>query len=306
MVKAIILCAGSGRRWNEYLGRPKQLIVIQNESLLARMTRLLHEHGVTDIHIVSNDDRLGTVGCGFFRPVRCRWTVETLLSTRELWRERTLVLLGDVYYSEAAILTIVEFERDLGVFGRPSRNRFTHKRREIFALSIGSNGASDVVRNASVVLKYAVAGGEGKLTQLYHSLVGFPFERYDMYEREVFMTIDDLTDDFDYPTHYDRFLHRYRWTTSIDPIKRSAIAAWLRIIAPFVLLHDSFATIGWRSLCWMSSRIPKVTEKIPFLKRIADYLAGCALPSWVNVSNGRQYQESTVMPSGPLAIPNHS
>jgi hypothetical protein len=283
-VKALILCAGSGKQWGEYLGRPKQLIVIDNESLLDRMARLLRDHGVTDIDIVSNDDRLRIAGCGFFRPTRYRWTVQTLLSTRELWRERTLVLLGDVYYSEAAIRTIIRFKGNLRVFGRPGRSSFTHKRREIFALSFDSSCTSDVVQSASVVLEHAMAGGMGKLTQLYRSLVGFPLERYDKYEREVFLTINDLTDDFDHPKQYDRFLRRYRWATSTNSIERLAITIWLRTLAHLFALHDLLVTIAWRGLCWVSSRVPQLSENISGMKRINGHLLGCAMPLWNHFS----------------------
>lgn len=92
MVKVLILCAGDGSRWGEYLGIPKQLITINNETLLDRTVRLLHKSGNNDIEIVSNDYRLESKHCHFFRPSEFRWVVETLISTKDLWKVRNMMI----------------------------------------------------------------------------------------------------------------------------------------------------------------------------------------------------------------------
>ena len=51
-MKAYIMADGEGTRWNNWGGVPKQLIVINDETLLNRMCRLLKENGITDITIV--------------------------------------------------------------------------------------------------------------------------------------------------------------------------------------------------------------------------------------------------------------
>jgi len=79
--KVLILCAGDGKRWNNYLGVPKQLIPINEEPLLKRTVRLLCDYGYSDIAIITHDDRLNFEGCDFFKPPQYCWTVETLLST---------------------------------------------------------------------------------------------------------------------------------------------------------------------------------------------------------------------------------
>jgi choline kinase len=109
-ITALILCAGTGERWGDFTGSPKQLAPINNESLLQRTVRLLKSRKIDSIHIISHDERLRLEGCHFFRPENSRWTAETLSSTRELWTERTLILLGDVFFSEKAMDCITGFE----------------------------------------------------------------------------------------------------------------------------------------------------------------------------------------------------
>jgi len=57
-MKVLILCAGDGSRWGNYLGVPKQLVTINGETLLDRTIRLLRENQIADITIVSNDNKL--------------------------------------------------------------------------------------------------------------------------------------------------------------------------------------------------------------------------------------------------------
>lgn len=50
-MKYVIMAAGEGKRWNNFLGVPKHLIEINGETLLERTTRLLKENGVDDFVI---------------------------------------------------------------------------------------------------------------------------------------------------------------------------------------------------------------------------------------------------------------
>ena len=133
--KVLILCAGESTRWGNYLGVPKQLILINGESLLERMVRLLRAQGYYDIEVISHDERLLLSNCGFFKPSRFRWTVESLLSTHSLWKDKTLVLLGDVFFTEPAIYTIINSGQGIHIYGRPGPSKYTFSQYgEIFAI----------------------------------------------------------------------------------------------------------------------------------------------------------------------------
>jgi hypothetical protein len=226
--KVLILCAGNGSKWGEYLGIPKQLITINSESLLERTVRLLHENGICDIDIVSNDERLMVNNCGFFRPSGYRWTVETFYSTKDLWQERIIVLLGDIFYSEHAMRTIVRSDNRIQVFGRRGPSRFTKSRwQEIFAISFYQKDIADVMYHTKVALGDAEKGGNGRLWQFYRSLAGLPLNALLQTETKIFKSIDDFTDDFDTPEDYNRAIRRYEFVTSTNPLKRWSIKIWI-------------------------------------------------------------------------------
>lgn len=93
---------------------PRQLLEINGESLIGRTVRLLKENGIKEILITSHDKRFDNLGAKRYEPkfngYRPRenkgYWVEAF--PIELLDEPATFLLGDVYYSEEAIKTIVE------------------------------------------------------------------------------------------------------------------------------------------------------------------------------------------------------
>ncbi len=216
MAKVVILAAGDGERWGDYLGVPKQLISINGESLLERMVRLVRRNGIHDIDVVAIDERLRIPGCGFYRPERRRWTVESMLSSRGLWKEDTIVLLGDVYFTDRAIRRVARYDGPLRVFGRYEGSILTgHPYGEVFALRFRDGQGVRIAQH----LQSVVDSGGGGLWRLYRSMMGFPLDA-NRIENHVFRSVDDFTDDFDDPCDYDKAIRRYGYITSPKPIVR--------------------------------------------------------------------------------------
>lgn len=205
--KVIILCAGDATRWGSYLGLPKQLIPIGDESLLDRTVRLLRAHNLNEINIVSHDDRLNIESCSFFKPLKHQWVVETLLSTQSLWGDKTIILLGDVFFTESALNTIISgSNKNIHFYGRCEGSRYTSTPwGEIFALSFGRDNQFSLIEDIQNVISDAALGGRGKLWELYRSLANFPLNKH-MFEKKIFIQIDDFTDDFDTPDDYKKIL----------------------------------------------------------------------------------------------------
>lgn len=233
MKRALILSAGDGARWGEYLGVPKQLIPIRREPLLYRTVRLVRENGIVDVRIVTHDPRLRVEHCGVFRPRRYRWTAETLLSTRHLWSARTLVLLGDVFYSDQAMDRIVNWSEPIAIFGRRGPNEYTGCRHgELFAISVDETMAHVLQEAASRAVGHAECGAWGNLWDVYYCLVGLPLDSARTDDR-VFQQIQDLTDDFDTPEDYDRAIPRYRALLSGCPLRRWAMLLRIHTASAF-------------------------------------------------------------------------
>lgn len=93
---------------------PRQLIEINGEKLIQRTIRLLKENGIKDIIITSHDKRFDNLGVVRYEPLfndykpkenKGYWLSAFPI---ELIDEPLTFLLGDVYYSEDAIKTIVK------------------------------------------------------------------------------------------------------------------------------------------------------------------------------------------------------
>lgn len=93
---------------------PRQLTEINGEKLVQRTVRLLKANGIKDIIITSHDPRFDNLGAIRYEPKYNDYNPKEKkgywLSAfpRELLNQPITFLLGDVYYSESAIKTIVE------------------------------------------------------------------------------------------------------------------------------------------------------------------------------------------------------
>lgn len=224
----LILCAGDGVRWNNYLGCPKQLVPIRGIPLLERTVAVCRRFVPDRPTIVAVDERLQLPGLPFLSPARRRWIVETLAGTAEWWAQRTVALLGDVFYSERAIRRILEHPGDLVFFGRRGPSYYSGKRYgEIFALSWRTDVGKEVRRALAHTVAKAEHGGSGKLWDLLKVC------------REIFgghwglwHEIKDETEDFDSPREfrrlkwfYDRFGSPHRWEQDLARMLAFALFA---------------------------------------------------------------------------------
>ena len=195
LYKYIIMAAGAGTRWGNYLGVPKHLIEFNGETLLGRTTRLLKENGITDYVITCSDPRYAQYGP----------TAEQTKHDCEVDRfEETLTdgpicyLYGDVFYSENAIKTIVNTEpKDVLFFGHEW---------EIFAIKIKDRNL--FFSNKSRVKNLYLSGRINRCIgwEVYRSMHGIPFLKHIISDR--YMKIIDETDDIDYPYEYEEFKKR--------------------------------------------------------------------------------------------------
>lgn len=236
----IFLCAGDGSRWGNYLGVPKQLIPFHGEPLLHRTVRQLIEFGhSSEIVCVSHDSRLKAPGTLFFKPVASRWTVETLISSRPLWRERTIILLGDVFFTGKSLHRILDCTSPVAFFGRPWPSVYSGcDHGEIFAVSFSCDGIDVVLHRAKLVRCAAKNGSWGNFWELYHATTGIELDSNHI-ESHLFTVIDDLTNDFDTPKDYRRVFHRYRYASSPKHLDRLLVSLWLSLLSPWHMVRKT-------------------------------------------------------------------
>ena len=191
----VIMSAGQGKRWNNYMGVPKHLIEINGETLLGRTTRLLKENGIDNYYITGNDARYSQYGT----------LIEQTKNDCEIDRyEESIVkgevcyLYGDVYYTEEAMKTIIETNvDDVMFFGSED---------EIFAVKVRDTNLffrhKQRVKNLFMSKRIDRSIG----WEIYRSLNNIDFKEHRITKRYV--KILDETDDIDYPEDYEKFIAR--------------------------------------------------------------------------------------------------
>ncbi len=236
----ILLCAGDGFRWGNYLGVPKQLIPFHGEPLLHRTVRQLVEFGHTsEIVCVSCDSRLSIPGTLSFKPEAYRWTVETLLSSRPLWKERTIILLGDVFFAGKSLHRILDCTNPIAFFGRPWPSVYSGcNHGEIFAVSFSNDGMEAMLRGAGQALRTAQNGSWGNFWDLYYATARIELGSNHT-ETRLFKVLDDITNDFDTPKDYLRVFHRYRYASSPKRLYRLLVALWLSLLFPWHMVNKT-------------------------------------------------------------------
>lgn len=194
-MKYVIMSAGKGTRWNNYLGLPKHLIKINGETLLGRTTRLLKENGITNYVITTSDNRYKQYGN----------TKEQTYNDCEVDRfdpvrdKEICYLYGDVYYTEEAIKTIIETPTDEILFFGSDY--------EIFAIKIVDKKL--FMKHKDRVKKLYLENQIDRCIgwEVYKSLNNIPLNDYAITDR--YYLIEDETDDIDYPEDYIKFIRKY-------------------------------------------------------------------------------------------------
>lgn len=215
-MKAIIAAAGDGKRWANHMGCRKHQIVIDGETLLERIVRLLHLNGVTDITITQHEDhRFAVAGAQMWpMPERLTSNAKARLATRPLWSttDRTLILLGDVYFTDEAIAIATRPYDGWVQFARLSVSKKTGKPgAEMFGVQFRPEDHDAYARVLSEV--------DGTDWPVYCAMAGKPPDTAvdDIRDWGFHVDIpDDGTDDFDFPVDYYRRMFHYR--NGIQPL----------------------------------------------------------------------------------------
>lgn len=188
-MKILILCCGKQMRFSaEHF---KQLLLIEGEPLLHRTIRQLKSERQEDITVVAWSDILKVEGANFFTPAMYRTTCETLLYTKELWENETVILLGDVYYTDMALFRILTCNKDFTFFGDTG---------DFFALKFSLIAQPWLIRSLEATIKtyFRTKTTDVPLLSLYRYL--------NMPEHQLEL-IGDRTQDFDRDYEYQEFLN---------------------------------------------------------------------------------------------------
>ncbi len=207
-IRAIILAAGDGKRWGNYLGVNKCMIEINGEPLLHRTIRLLRENGIDDI-VVTGDWKEMPAKTERQKEKECE--IDRFYGIRHLFKENNIVLYGDAYYTEKAIKTIV-LSPSLSFCGRFDRNEVKNYG-ELFAIKFRGD---EIVSYCKKLRDDFLAGKIRRCIgwELYRSMSLLPLNEHKI-KSHLFVELPaDETEDFDKPEDYDKWIKKYGYKTS--------------------------------------------------------------------------------------------
>ena len=220
MVTIIIIAAGDESRWKSYLGVSKHFIEIEGEQLLPRIVRLFKKYNPSsNIYVVGKTEDYKIKDSTWYLPkLNPKFgDADKFISSMKLWSmsERTIVVYGDVWFSEDAVKQISEYkDKDWILFGRFGKNKLTGgDGGECFAQSFYPEGIEEHHNSLNKIVtayKHKLLKRNGGWEH-YRAMIGFAICPYHI-EAGRFYQIEDWTDDFDSPEDYNQWIKaRKKW-----------------------------------------------------------------------------------------------
>lgn len=200
----LILAAGQNTRWPTD-APPKELALIAGEPIVARTVRLVDALGyvptlITQRNVLSLTARNWNPNVSLVtvtNPEPRGSKSECLLTLQDKWwgMERTVVLLGDVVYTERLLRQVL--------LDHPDGARFYGTDLELYACQWNADVNRGVQRSLQRARAVALRTGQGRLWQFYRAWQSIPVaaRRYALVDDSFFYVRDD-TRDVDTVTQY--------------------------------------------------------------------------------------------------------
>lgn len=203
--KVLIMAQGQQRRLQHHIDCPKHFVELRGLPLIERTMTQLISHGIKDISIIAPRSSLWLQLSKTFsvkiKPLRAPGLglLDGIYQTSPMWakRGRTVILLGDVVFSNNALKSILSDKGLIRFFGRLGPNRVTGcPYGELFGFSFFPSAhkpISDLLNDRLFRRQQVNPGHFGQLWALYYRLLESPC-------KSLLKSIEDFTDDIDTPS----------------------------------------------------------------------------------------------------------
>jgi hypothetical protein len=212
-VRILILCAGEGSRWGNYTGVPKHRVVVEDEVLIERTVRQFLKY-TDDIVVVANDGSDNIPGTTNYiaKKNESPTIMDKFLSSQEQWSDtKTIIVYGDVYFTDEAVEMIVTNDGPICFYLRKTRSKITGKGwGEIFGISFDGYLNKSMLENLNNVFfkdfanNNSVPAGWMLLRHILN--VKQTHQIFLPENNHIYINIDDWTEDFDYPQDFDNWI----------------------------------------------------------------------------------------------------
>lgn len=154
----IITAAGNNVRWGNHLNTCKHLAPVgpSGQTVIGRTIEMLKNSGIDNIFVATQKNKIiesVAKDIGIIRPSNSESLADTILSCRNKWADRTIVLLGDVYFSHQCLSTILACKSKVKFFGvdhhdNPELSKI--KRAELYAFSFDFSARDFIERRLTL------------------------------------------------------------------------------------------------------------------------------------------------------------
>ena len=218
-MKYIIMCGGE----YDFFTTPKQLSVINGETLVGRTIRLLKENGIEDISISSNDPRFDELGVPRLEHTNTYKVIDDKIygywvDAYYPMSEPCVYLHGDVYYSVNAIKKILEAvnnskdsNKNIFIGNEIARNPQHYNWGEPFGYIVNNQ---DIFRKSIDLIKYLQDTGKCQRGfaiswELYRLMNGLNINQQYILD-DTYLSIADETIDIDDPNQIEEINNRLK------------------------------------------------------------------------------------------------
>jgi hypothetical protein len=202
--RVLILAAGDATRWQNHRGTPKHRLIIEDEVLIERTAKQFLKY-TNDVVTVVQKNAHQVEGCSMYVPGQSRnlKDMAKFMSSQTIWSDdRTVLVFGDVYFTDEAVETIMSDTQQWRFYLRKEASEITGKPwREIFGLSFDASFNKDMNTAILRVVSRNTAfssGGWHLLMELLRTE-----DRDKLFTTDDHINIDDWTEDFDFPKDLD-------------------------------------------------------------------------------------------------------
>lgn len=210
-IRVLLLAAGDGARWNNFMDMPKFMVPIDGVPLVENTIARLRKLRTASIQLLVRKGAQFAVrnDVVVIEPNPTNSDADKFVSSRALWNAegQTVLAFADVYYSDCALNELlVCVPNTIRFLGRNRESSFTGcDHSEIFAISFPAEQHEEL---DSVLDTFGSDHARPSGWQLYRKLLataGLPDK-----PNVSFVHVDDFTEDFDIPRDYKNWLARWQ------------------------------------------------------------------------------------------------
>ena len=191
-ISVLIMAAGDAIRCGSNPVAKQLFPILGKETIIGRIIRQVKEYG-HDPTVVTHRPDIASVTANNFMPENRETLCNSIISSKRLWTERTIIILGDIIFTAHGMEQIFLVDKPVSVVGNEA---------EMYALTFHSDQQARVLESLQAASEFVDRASKGKLRYFYKHYIGAPMTGEDR-ENKVLTWLRDGTNDIDSMDEYE-------------------------------------------------------------------------------------------------------